>query len=94
MGDISGIKTKAACEAALMHECHVRIKNFEFVMHAFILVKAFVYRCQKEAWLPCYALWISASAYMHRSLAARMQSSSKSNSALWTGAVVSVPIPI
>ena len=35
--DISGIMTKAHCEAALMGEHHVRIEIADFVMRTFIL---------------------------------------------------------
>ena len=37
--DISGITTKAPCEAALMGECHMRIEISAFVMRTFVLVK-------------------------------------------------------
>ena len=35
--DISGITTKAPCEAALMDECHMRIEISDFVMRTFVL---------------------------------------------------------
>mgnify|MGYP000110877500 CR=1 FL=1 len=35
--DISGITTKAPCEAALMGERHVRIEISDFVMRTFVL---------------------------------------------------------
>ena len=35
---ISGITTKAPCEAALMGERHVRIEISDFVMRTFVLV--------------------------------------------------------
>ncbi len=38
--DISGIKTKAPCEAALMSEHHVRVEISDFVMRTFILNSA------------------------------------------------------
>ena len=37
--DISGITTKAPCEAALMGERHVRIEISDFVMRTFVLMK-------------------------------------------------------
>ena len=37
--DVSGITTKAPCEAALMGECHMRIEISAFVMRTFVLVK-------------------------------------------------------
>ena len=37
--DISGITTKAPCEAALMGERYVRIEISAFVMRTFVLVK-------------------------------------------------------
>ena len=37
--DISGITTKAPCEAALMGECHMRIEISAVVMRTFVLVK-------------------------------------------------------
>ena len=37
--DISGIMTKAPCEAALMGEHHVRIEIADFVMRTFVLMK-------------------------------------------------------
>ena len=36
--DISGITTKAPCEAALMGERHVRIEISDFVMRTFVLM--------------------------------------------------------
>ena len=36
--DISGITTKAPCEAALMGERHVRIEISDFVMRTFVLI--------------------------------------------------------
>ena len=36
--DISGITTKAPCEAALMGERHMRIEISDFVMRAFVLM--------------------------------------------------------
>ena len=38
--DISGITTKAPCEAALMGERHMRIEISDFVMRAFVLMGA------------------------------------------------------
>ena len=37
--DISGITTKAPCEAAIMGERHVRIEISDFIMRTFILVQ-------------------------------------------------------
>ena len=37
--DVSGIKAKASCEAALMGERHVRIEISDFVMRTFVLMK-------------------------------------------------------
>ena len=37
--DISGITTKAPCEAAIMGERHVRIEISDLVMRTFILVQ-------------------------------------------------------
>ena len=37
--DISGITTKAPCEAALMGERHVRIEISDFVMRTFVLMQ-------------------------------------------------------
>ena len=36
--DISGITTKAPCEAAFMGERHVRIEISDFVMRTFVLL--------------------------------------------------------
>ena len=36
--DISGISTKAPCEAALIGERHVRIEISDFVMRTFVLI--------------------------------------------------------
>ena len=38
--DISGIMTKAPCEAALMGERHVRIEISDFVMRTFVLANS------------------------------------------------------
>ena len=38
--NISGITTKAPCEAALMGERHMRIEISDFVMRAFVLMWA------------------------------------------------------
>ena len=38
--DISGITTKAPCEAALIGERHVRIEISDFVMRTFVLLSA------------------------------------------------------
>ena len=40
--DISGITTKAACEAARIHEQHVRIEISDFVMRTFSPVCLFL----------------------------------------------------
>ena len=42
--DISGITTKAPCEAALMGERHVRIEISDFVMRTFALWAYFIAR--------------------------------------------------
>ena len=42
--DISGITTKAPCEAARIHEQHVRIEISDFVMRTFALWAYFIAR--------------------------------------------------
>ena len=47
--NISGITTKAPCEAALMGERHMRIEISDFVMRAFVLM---VWSSKAELHLP------------------------------------------
>ena len=47
--DISGITTKAPCEAALMGERHVRIEISDFVMRTFVRTPVSILQKEKGA---------------------------------------------
>ena len=55
--DISGITTKAPCEAALMGERHVRIEISDFVMRTFVLLYSASLPSALSLWITSSILW-------------------------------------